>query len=128
MKSKWLGVSTVTLLIFILTSIVYAEEGFLLIRDDILMYETKECIKVKYKKPLYKFTYGIVQKQENDKILIAISGYLLDRNADAVVRHKYDLEGCWGWIAKDSVILFQYEKRTELYDIATRIFLKKYFP
>ena len=69
---------TVIMLFGCLLGICYAEEGFLLIKDDTFLYKDKECKVSDCEKPLYKFTIGKVIKEDGDKIYVKIVGKLLE--------------------------------------------------
>ena len=126
----------VFILQFLFIGLCYAEEGFLLIKDDTFLHKDKECKVSDCEKPLYKFTIGKVIKEDGDKIYVKIVGKLLEPTS-AEYQALYYLSikiGCSGWIKRDDVILFQYilDKHSwglsEVYENAERIFLKKYFP
>ncbi|MBU4377149.1 MAG: hypothetical protein KKD29_06735 [Candidatus Omnitrophica bacterium] len=111
--------------IFIVYSYAGEEgEGFLLVKDDVILYKTKDCKEPKYEVSPYKFAFGVVEKKENGKILANIKGSLLGQR----VNNKYQLIGCWGWIDEDDVILYNFSNVNEFRDKAIRIYLKKYFP
>ncbi|MBU1809072.1 MAG: hypothetical protein KJ661_05895 [Candidatus Omnitrophica bacterium] len=123
---------SVIVLFSLVAGICYANEGFLCIKDDTLLYNDKECKSVKSERPLYKFTFGDVQKKEAGKIYIRISNNVLNGGNFSSPffppSDKFHLAGFSGWITEDDAILFQYSNTPDLYDKARRIFLKKYFP
>ena len=122
----------ISVLLLILIGKCYADEGFLLIKHDAVLHKDKECNIAKFEKPLYKFTLGIIEKKYAGKIYVLVKGYLLaltpiGTSVDMPIQ-KHELIGFRGWIDENDVISFQYSKTSGLYDEATRIFLKKYFP
>ena len=137
-RMKILFTVTAIILFGCLVETCYAGEGFLLIKDDTLVYKDKGCKSVTSERPIYKFTYGDVEKKEAGKIYVRFIGNLLLTDAQYITlspTQKFGLLHSRGWINESDVILFQYNQtsdfsksETDLYDKVRRLFLKKYFP
>ena len=104
----------VTVLLVLIAKQCYAKEGFLLIKDDVFLYKTKECNTISSKRTLYKFSYGEVKKEDGDAIYIRIANFLFKKMQLHGHRH-YASQGAYGWIKKEDVILFDYKSYPEIY-------------
>ena len=120
--------------LFCVVGLCFADEGFLITRDNAFLYNDKECKSLRFKKPLYKFTFGMVVKKESNNLYVKVIDNILvgstaHGHSGVGMVDSYNIKvNRFGWIDKNSVILFDYNEYAELYDNATRIFLEKYFP